>query len=456
MRVCRSGVGAPVGRPEREDGQGAYPYLRLDAKQEKVRDGAHVVSKALVIAYGVHETGRREVIGLDVGQIESEAFWRVFLRSLRRRGLDGVRLCVSDSHEGLKNAIARLLGCRWRRCTVHFVRDMHQHCRPSQRALVSSALREVFNADGPEPARERVSAVIEQLTPVAPKVSELLEAAEEDLLAFCRFPAEHWSKLRSTNPLERVNREIGRRSDVVGIFPNDAAPIRLAGMLLIEQNDEWLVARRHLSQESLAAAVPTGGRRGGRDQSATVKRAQGEVERALGDPEPGGELRGRDRPRMAGADSVEHRLLALAQSPVRTTGHAPAGPPGPAVRDTCRHAAGTLGMDTLHPSAGRCRRGGSARAGAQRASGPRSAGPLADCSIRRSSSSARAGCAPSVHTMPDCSAAGRATGGVNGHRFLPAGGHRFSPTAAIFSPHWWPSVLPVVMPRAVISRSLRP
>src|SRR3954451_15150816 len=213
----------------------------------------HVVSKAAVIAYAVHETGRREVIGLDVGEIESEAFWREFFRSLKRRGLDGVRLCVSDAHEGLKHAIARVLGCPWQRCTVHFVRDMHQHCRPSQRALVSAALREVFNADGYDSARERVTAVIEQLAPVAPKVAKLLAEAEEDLLAFYRFPAEHHSKLRSTNPLERVNREIGRRSDVVGIFPNDASLIRLAGMLLIEQNDEWLVARRYLSQESLAA-----------------------------------------------------------------------------------------------------------------------------------------------------------------------------------------------------------
>jgi putative transposase len=218
-----------------------------------VRDGGRVRSKALVIAYGVHETGRREVIGLDVGEIESEAFSRELLRSLKRRGLDGVRLCVSDSHEGLKAAIARVLGCPWQRCTVHFVRDMRQHCRPSQRALVSAALREVFNADGHEHARDRVSAVIEQLAPTAPKVSKLLEAAEADLLAFYRFPPEHWSKLRSTNPLERVNREIGRRTDVVGIFSNDAALIRLAGMLLIEQNDEWLVARRYLSQESLAA-----------------------------------------------------------------------------------------------------------------------------------------------------------------------------------------------------------
>ncbi len=153
----------------------------------------------------------------------------------------------------LKAAIARVLACPWQRCTVHFVRDMHQHCRPSQRSMVSAALREVFNADGYDGARERVSAVLEQLTPHAPKVAELLADAEPDLLAFYRFPAEHWSKLRSTNPLERVNREIGRRSDVVGIFSNDHALIRLAGMLRIEPDDEWLVARRYLSQDSLAA-----------------------------------------------------------------------------------------------------------------------------------------------------------------------------------------------------------
>src|SRR3954469_12027211 len=158
--------------------EGAYPYLWLDAKHEKVRDGAHVVSKALVIAYVVHETGRREVIGLDVGQIESEAFWREFLRSLKRRGLDGIRLCVSDAHEGLRNAIARVLACPWQRCTVHFVRDMHQHCRPSQRALVSAALREVFNADDYDRARERAPHVIEHLTAPVPRVAELLADAE--------------------------------------------------------------------------------------------------------------------------------------------------------------------------------------------------------------------------------------------------------------------------------------
>jgi transposase-like protein len=232
--------------------EGGYPYLWLDAKHLKVRSGSHVRSKALVIAYAVHESGVREVIGLDLGEIESEAFWVEFLRSLRARGLQGVRLAVSDQHEGLKHAIERVLACPWQRCTVHFVRNMHQHCRPSQRGLVSAALRELFTAEDGAQARERLGQVIERLEPAVPKVCRLLEEAEEDLLAFYAFPTTHWSKLRSTNPLERVNREIGRRSDVVGIFPNDASAIRLAGALLIEQNDEWLVCRRYLSAESMA------------------------------------------------------------------------------------------------------------------------------------------------------------------------------------------------------------
>jgi transposase-like protein len=235
--------------------EGSFPYLWLDAKHLKVRDRGSVRSKALVIAYAVHETGRREVIGIDIGEVESGAFWVEFLRGLVARGLSGVRLAISDEHQGLKAAIERVLACPWQRCTVHFVRNMHGHCRRDERGLVSAALREIFDAPDAAAARERFGAVLERFELAVPKVAELLEEAEEDLLAFYRFPQAHWPKLRSTNPLERVNREIGRRSDVVGIFPNDAAALRLAGALLIEQCDEWLVARRYLSVESIALVL---------------------------------------------------------------------------------------------------------------------------------------------------------------------------------------------------------
>ena len=232
--------------------EGTHPYLWLDAKHLKIRDRGSVRSKALVVAYAVHDSGRREVIGIQVGETETEAFWMEFLRELRGRGLDGVRLAISDEHQGLKRAIERILGCPWQRCTVHFVRNMHGHCRRSERGLVSAALREIFDARDLAQAKERLGSVLERFHRSVPKVADLLEAAEEDLLAFYRFPSSHWRKLRSTNPLERVNKEIGRRSDVVGIFPNDASAIRLVGALLIEQNDEWLVGRRYLSGESLA------------------------------------------------------------------------------------------------------------------------------------------------------------------------------------------------------------
>src|SRR3954451_1113063 len=253
-RLCR-GLDEQVQAFRERPLEGRYPYVWLDGKIEKVRERGGVRSKCVVIAYAVHETGRREVIGLDVGEAETEAFWREFLRSLRARGLTGVRLCVSDCHEGLRAAIARVLGCPWQRCTVHFLRNMLGHCAKTQQPMIAAAIRGIFAADNGQQARERLAEVVERLQPVAAKVAQLLLDAEEDLLGFYAFPREHWSKLRSTNPLERVNREIGRRSDVVGIFPNDAALIRLAGMLLIEQSDEWLVSRRYLSQESLAAVL---------------------------------------------------------------------------------------------------------------------------------------------------------------------------------------------------------
>jgi putative transposase len=253
-RLCR-GLDEQVRVFRERPLEGKYPYVWLDAKVERVREPGGVRHKALVLAYGVHHSGRREVIGLDVGEAETEAFWREFLRSLTARGLTGVRLCVSDAHEGLRQAIAKVLGCAWQRCSVHFLRDMLGHVAKAQQPMIAAAIRGVFQAANLAEARQRLADVVEKLTSTAPKVAGLLEAAEPGLLAFYELPREHWSKLRSTNPLERVNREIGRRTDVVGIFPNDAALLRLAGAMLIEQNDEWLVARRYLSQESLAQVL---------------------------------------------------------------------------------------------------------------------------------------------------------------------------------------------------------
>ena len=231
--------------------EGRYPYLWLDAKVEKVRDGGRVERKCLVIAHAVQESGRREVIGMDVGECETEAFWSSFLRELVRRGLTGVQLAVSDAHEGLKQAIAKVLGCPWQRCTVHFLRDCLGHARREQQPMLAALIRPIFSAADREQARERLSEAVAATEARLPKVARLLEQAEEDVLAFYAFPADHQRKIRSTNPLERVNREIGRRTDVVGIFPNDRSLLRLAACVAIEQNDEWLVGRRYLSARAM-------------------------------------------------------------------------------------------------------------------------------------------------------------------------------------------------------------
>ena len=219
-RICQ-GLDEQVDAFRNRPLEGRYPYLWLDAKVEKVRDGGRVVRKCLVLAYAVHESGYREVIGLDVGECETEAFWRSFLRSLVERGLSGVELVVSDAHAGLKKAIAQVLGCPWQRCTVHFLRESLGHVRKDQQGMVAALLRPIFNADAGETGRELVGDALERLRKPLPKLAALLEEAEEDLLAFYVCPADHWPKLRSTNPLERVNREIGRRTDVVGIFLRD-------------------------------------------------------------------------------------------------------------------------------------------------------------------------------------------------------------------------------------------
>ena len=237
--------------------EGRYPYLFLDAKMEKVRDGGRVVNKALVIAHGVHETGRREILSIDVGEAETEAFWTAFLRGLVKRGLVGVQLAISDAHAGLKAAIAKVLGCAWQRCTVHFLRDCFGHARKDQHGLLGALIRPIFAADSLAQARDRLSEAVAHLDGRLGKIATMLEDAEHEILAFYAFPPSHWRKLRSTNPLERFNKEVGRRTDVVGIFPDDRSLIRLAGMLCIEQNDEWLVGRGYLSAESISLVLAT-------------------------------------------------------------------------------------------------------------------------------------------------------------------------------------------------------
>ena len=246
----------------RRSGRGrwsAYPYLFVDAKVEKVRDGGRVRRKAVVIAHGVHETGRREIIGLDVGEAETEAFWTEFLRGLVARGLLGVQLVVSDAHQGLKTAIARVLGgASWQRCTMHYLRDCLGQARKDQHGLLGAVIRPIFNQPDLPRARDALSAAVAQLDGRVPKIAAMLEAAEDDILAFYAFPPDHRRKIRSTNPLERFNREIGRRTDVVGIFPDDHSLIRLASMIAIEANDEWLVGRAYMARHTMDALSALG------------------------------------------------------------------------------------------------------------------------------------------------------------------------------------------------------
>jgi transposase-like protein len=249
-RMCR-GLDEQVQAFRTRPLTGRFPYLWLDAKIEKVRQHGTVRQKALVVAYAVNQDGQREVLGLDVGEAETEAFWTEFLHDLRARGLTGVQLVISDAHQGLRNAIGRVIGARWQHCTVHFLRDMLGHVSRAQQPAVATAIRQVFNSENGLEARERLGEVVDRLSGPAPKVARLLQEAEEDLLGFYEMPPEHWRKLRSTNPLERLNKEIARRSDVVGIYPNDQALLRLAGMVLIEQHEEWQIGRRYLSELSM-------------------------------------------------------------------------------------------------------------------------------------------------------------------------------------------------------------
>jgi len=251
-RLCQE-LDAEVERFRQRRLEGEYPYVWLDATFVKVRDGGRVVSMAVVLAIGVRASGEREVLGLDVGPTEDGAFWHQFLRGLLARNLTGVRLVISDAHAGLKGAIAAVLhGASWQRCRVHFVRNALALVPKSAAEMVATTIRTVFAQPDPAIAREQWRKVADGFRARFPRLAELLDGAEDDVLAYLAFPREHWRQLWSTNPLERLNKEIKRRTDVVGIFPTAAAVIRLVGAVLAEQHDEWQVSRRYFSAESLA------------------------------------------------------------------------------------------------------------------------------------------------------------------------------------------------------------
>jgi transposase-like protein len=233
--------------------EGDWPYLWIDATYVKVRSNGRVVPVAVIMAVGVNADGRREVLGMDIGPSEAETFWTAFLRKLARRGLRGVKLVVSDAHEGIKAAVSKVLSATWQRCRVHFMRNALAHAGRSGRRVVSAFIATAFAQDDAEAAKAQWRRVADQLRPKVPKLATLMDEAEADVLAYMTFPAVHRTKLHSTNPLERLNGEIKRRTDVVGIFPNEAAITRLVGAILLEQNDEWAVQRaRYITLETIA------------------------------------------------------------------------------------------------------------------------------------------------------------------------------------------------------------
>lgn len=233
--------------------EGEWPYIWIDATYLKVRRGGRIVSVAAIIAVGVNTDGRREVLGLEIGTSEAEPIWTEFLRKLTRRGLRGVKLVVSDAHESIKTAVSKVLNATWQRCRVHFMRNALAHAGKSGRRVVSAFIATAFAQETPEAASTQWRSVADQIRPKVPKLATLMDDAENDVLAYMTFPKQHWAKLHSTNPIERLNGEIKRRTDVVGIFPNEDAITRLVGALLLEQNDEWAVQRsRYMTLETIA------------------------------------------------------------------------------------------------------------------------------------------------------------------------------------------------------------
>ncbi len=251
-RLCQEideRVGAFLDRPI----EGEWPYLWIDATYVKVRREGCIVSVAVIVAVGVNSDGWREVLGMDVGPSEAETFWTAFLRKLARRGLRGVKLVISDAHEGINSSVAKVMNATWQRCRVHFMRNVLAHAGRRGRRVVSAFIATAFAQDDAEAARQQCRRVADHLRPKVPKLAALMDAAGPDVLAYMGFPPAHRVKLHSTNPLERLNGEIKRRTEVVGIFPNEAAITRLVGAILLEQNDEWAVQRsRYMTLESIA------------------------------------------------------------------------------------------------------------------------------------------------------------------------------------------------------------
>ena len=241
-------VNAFLGRPI----EGDWPYLWIDATYVKVRQEGRIASVATIIAVGVNADGRREVLGMDVGASEAEPFWTGFLRSLTRRGLRGVKLVISDNHAGIKAAVTKVLTCAWQRCRVHFMRNALAYAGKRGKRVVAAFIATAFAQDTPQAAKEQWRRIADQLRPTVPKLAALLDESEADVLAYMTFPCAHRTKLHSTNPIERLNHEVKRRADVVGIFPNEAAIRRLIGAVLLEQNDEWAVQRaRYMPRDTM-------------------------------------------------------------------------------------------------------------------------------------------------------------------------------------------------------------
>ena len=238
--------------------EGDWPYLWLDATYVKVRQAGRIVSLAVIIAVAVNSQGRREVLGMAIGPSEAETFWTDFLRSLARRGLRGVKLVISDDHKGLKAAAARVLNATWQRCRVHFMRNLLAHAGRQGRRVVAAFVATAFAQEDAETAKAQWRQIADQLRPKVAGLANLMDEAETDVLAYMTFPKEHRTKLHSTNPIERLNGEIKRRTNVVGIFPNEDAIKRLIGAILLEQNDEWAVQRaRYMSLETIAPVSDT-------------------------------------------------------------------------------------------------------------------------------------------------------------------------------------------------------